>query len=179
MIYLVRHGEASASWGQVQDPGLSELGKTQAHQVAETLQGVSIEQVLTSPMARCQQTASPFSELSGLPAKVDPAVTEIPTPEGLDDRVTWLRGFMAGAWGEAPAVVSDWRATLLERAHQLPEKCVVFTHFIAINTIIGHLEGSDAVTTFRPGHCSVTTLRRTGSSLEIDTLGSEAVTRVL
>ena len=30
MIYLVRHGEAAASWGDHPDPGLSELGQKQA-----------------------------------------------------------------------------------------------------------------------------------------------------
>lgn len=179
MIYLVRHGEASAGWGHVHDPGLSELGVRQARQVAETLRDQAIEQALTSPMARCQQTAAPFSELSGLPAKIDPAVTEIPTPQGLDDRVSWLRGFMSGSWDQAPSIIADWRMALLERAHALNEQTIVFTHFIAINTIVGHIKGSQAVTSFRPGHCSVTKLCRTANGLEIDSLGSEAATQVL
>jgi len=33
-IYLVRHGEAAASWGESSDPGLSELGWQQAEDAA-------------------------------------------------------------------------------------------------------------------------------------------------
>ena len=50
---------------------------------------------------------------------------------------------------------------------------------IAINTIVGHLSGSDAVTSFRPGHCSVTKLQRENDVLRIVERGSEAATRVL
>ena len=36
-IYLVRHGEANASWDEDRDPGLSAKGKKQATAVAEEL----------------------------------------------------------------------------------------------------------------------------------------------
>ena len=38
MIYLVRHGEAAAGWGDHPDPGLSALGQKQAKAVAVELQ---------------------------------------------------------------------------------------------------------------------------------------------
>ena len=36
-IYLVRHGEAAASWAQATDPGLSEFGHEQARAAARLL----------------------------------------------------------------------------------------------------------------------------------------------
>jgi len=36
-IFLVRHGEAAASWGESPDPGLSELGRRQAEVAAALL----------------------------------------------------------------------------------------------------------------------------------------------
>ena len=179
MIYFVRHGEAEAGWGHAPDPGLSALGREQAEAVAHRLESEYIEHAFASPMARCQQTSQPFARESGLTVRTEPAVSEIPTPGGLDDRVAWLRGFMSGDWNEAPQLLHDWRETLLARVAALPDHTVVFSHFIAINTIVGHLQGAESVTSFRPGHCSVTSLTRTGGKLAVETLGSEAATRVL
>ncbi|MAN75554.1 MAG: histidine phosphatase family protein [Henriciella sp.] len=179
MIYLVRHGEAEAGWGTSPDPGLSALGLKQAEAVAEQLASQPVNQILASPMRRCQETSRPFAGQSGLQVSTEPAVTEIPTPDGLDDRVDWLRGFMAGTWDAAPPVVADWREALVGKLASIENHTVVFTHFIAINTIVGHLSGSDAVTSFRPGHCSVTKLQRENDVLRIVERGSEAATRVL
>ena len=38
-IYLIRHGEASGTWADSIDPGLSELGKAQAREAAERFAG--------------------------------------------------------------------------------------------------------------------------------------------
>ena len=179
MIYFVRHGEAEAGWGTAPDPGLSALGLRQAEAVAEQLSQETVNQILASPMRRCQETSRPFATESGLKVATEPAVSEIPTPEGLDDRVIWLRGFMAGTWDAAPAVVADWRETLIGKLASIEDHTVVFSHFIAINTIVGHLTGSDLVTSFTPGHCSVTKLERKNDVLRVVETGSEAATKVL
>ena len=179
MICLVRHGEAEAGWGHAADPGLSTLGGQQAEAVGEQLARQPFEQAFSSPMARCQQTSRPFARRSGLTIATEPKVSEIPTPEGLDDRVAWLRGFMAGTWDEALPLLHDWRKALIERVEALPDNTVVFTHFIAINSIVGHLSGSQLVTSFRPGHCSVTRLNKGADGLSVSELGSEAATQVI
>jgi broad specificity phosphatase PhoE len=86
---------------------------------------------------------------------------------------------MAGTWDAAPAVVADWRATLIGKLASIEDHTVVFSHFIAINTIVGHLTGSDLVTSFTPGHCSVTKLERKNDVLRVVETGSEAATKVL
>ena len=179
MIYLVRHGEAEAGWGTAPDPGLSELGHKQAEMAAEHLAAHTVTSLFCSPMKRCQETALPFSKRSGLEIETNSLVSEIPTPDGLDDRVAWLRGFMGGDWNAAPALLHDWRTGLLDAVQALPDDTVVFTHFIAINTIAGYLKGEQNVTSFRPGHCSVTILRKMDGGLEVSELGSEASTKVL
>ncbi|MEM9360907.1 MAG: phosphoglycerate mutase family protein, partial [Pseudomonadota bacterium] len=63
-IYLVRHGEAAATWAQSPDPGLSQLGHQQAHDVAQALAPKldSIEvSLITSPMLRARETAQPLA----------------------------------------------------------------------------------------------------------------------
>ncbi len=179
MIYLIRHGQAAASWGEHPDPGLSDTGQSQAKSVAEYLSSNPIESVISSPMARCQETASYFAARSGLELAIEPRVTEIPTPEQVVDRVPWLRDLMSGEWGDAPLIVTDWRKALLEKIASLPDNTAVFTHFVAINAVVGHLENTDTVTVFRPNYCSVTTLERTGGELHVKGRGEELDTRVL
>ncbi|MEL6862322.1 MAG: histidine phosphatase family protein [Pseudomonadota bacterium] len=179
MIYLIRHGEAAASWGEHPDPGLSDRGSLQADAVAQKLMGFEISNAVTSPMTRCQETAAAFAHTSGLQISIEPRVTEIPTPTDVGDRRVWLRALMAGQWGDTPDLVKAWHADLLEAANALPNETAVFSHFIAINAIVGHLTGSDAVTVFRPNYCSVTVLEQTGSGLKLIERGESLDTRVL
>ena len=179
MIYLIRHGQAAASWGDHPDPGLSDLGRTQAKTVAASLSGLGLAHAFTSPMARCQETGSFFADLSGLGLRVEPHVTEIPTPAEVDDRVAWLRSLMSGDWSAAPGVVADWKANLLSSLNALPDQSVVFTHFVAINAVVGALEGTDQVTVFRPNYCSITKIERTPDGLRLIERGESLETKVL
>jgi len=179
VIFLIRHGEAAASWGDHPDPGLSDLGKGQAEAAAEILTRLGATSAISSPMQRCRETARPFEALAGLTAKIVPEVSEISTPAGIADRVTWLRGLMAGTWTEAGADLSAWRSRMSETVTNLPDGVAVFSHFVAINALVGALEGDDRVTVFRPGHCSVTRLERRGGVLRVAEYGSESATRVL
>ena len=178
MIYLVRHGEAAASWGSHPDPGLSAKGQTQAEAVAAILP-TDITHARTSPMQRCRETSAPFSQLSGLDIQVEPFVTEMPTPPGIEDRMTWLRALMSGQWDTTPQIVKNWRDSLIRTISALPPQTVVFSHFIAINAIVGHLEGSQDVTVFKPDHCSVTMLDQGENGLTLIKRGNEAGTKVL
>lgn len=179
MIFLIRHGEAAAGWGDHPDPGLSDLGKGQAQAAAEILTTLGATHAVTSPMQRCRETAQPFEARAGLTARVMPEVSEIATPEGTGDRVAWLRGLMAGTWTEAGEEFVTWRRTMLDTVSALPDGMAVFSHFVAINALVGALEGDDRVTVFRPGHCSVTRLERRGGVLRVAEYGSESATRVL
>lgn len=179
MIVFVRHGEAAASWGDHPDPGLSEKGWTQARAAAEQIAALGVEQIISSPMQRCQDTAKSFSDRSGFGITVDRDVSEIPTPTGVADRVAWLRSLMSGTWHAAEPLIQDWRERLIARAESLPDHTVVFSHFVAINALVGHLEGTEHVTVFRPDHCSLTLMERTPQGLVLKQRGGEAGTRVL
>ena len=179
MIYLIRHGEAAASWGSHPDPGLSDNGRQQAKAVGEKLAAFGIEQILSSPMSRCQETARAFAAISGLDVSIDPRVTEIPTPADIEDRVTWLRGLMSGVWSDAPTLVEHWRENLLTAITETPDNTAIFTHFVAINAVVGHLEGDAAVTVFRPNYCSLTKLSKTGESVSLLERGQSLETKVL
>ncbi len=179
MIYLVRHGEAAESWGAHPDPGLSETGRTQADTAAEALNVFEVKHAISSPMQRCQETSAPFISKSGLILTINPAVTEIPTPPEITDRVSWLRDLMLGSWETVPDSVQNWRNTLIQTVSNLPDETVVFSHFIAINAIVGQFENRSNVTVFRPDHCSITRLEITPSGLALVARGQEAGTKIL
>ncbi|MEM7493230.1 MAG: histidine phosphatase family protein [Pseudomonadota bacterium] len=180
MITLVRHGEAAAKWGDHPNPGLSELGHHQALAAAEQLSAQPISHILTSPMQRCQETAKPLAERLSITAEISREVSEIPTPPDLTlDRVDWLRDLMGATWADAPDLVQDWRAALIDKVHSLPDDTVVFTHFVAINAVVSSLEGLAETTVFRPTYCSQTVLVRKGETLSVQQRGAEAVTRIL
>jgi broad specificity phosphatase PhoE len=179
MIFLIRHGEAAAGWGDHPDPGLSPLGLQQARAAAARLEDFGAVSAVTSPMQRCRETAGAFELRSALSARIEPLVSEIATPADVADRVAWLRALMAGTWSEAGARLKAWRSDMAEAVAALPEGTAVFSHFVAINALVGFLEGDDRVSVFRPGYCSITRLERRDATLRVAEYGSESATRVL
>ena len=179
MIFLVRHGEAAAGWGDHADPGLSDLGHRQAEAVGQILVQLGAVHVVSSPMQRARETAAPFARLVGKTPEIVPEVSEITTPAGVVDRVTWLRALMNGAWTEAGPELVRWREDMGACVAALPVGTAVFSHFVAINALAGLFEHDPNVTVFRPGHCSVTRLGRDANGLRVLEYGSEAATRVL
>lgn len=179
MIYLIRHGEAAAGWGDHPDPGLSDLGKQQAAVAAATLIDQSARYALTSPMQRCRETAQVFEREARLSARIEPAVSEIATPPDLEDRVSWLREVMSGTWTEAGRDIANWRRQAIKTVLAQPDHTAIFSHFIAINAVVSALEGSDDTIVFRPNHCSITRLERQDGKWVVAERGSEAETQVL
>ncbi len=178
MIYLIRHGEPAASWGAHPNPGLNDLGARQAFAAAEELAKLGAKRAITSPLARSRETAAPFEKLMETHARIEAGVGEIITSSGIADRSVWLQGVMAGAWSQTDLTLQAWRNSVLASVDKLPEDTAVFSHFIAINVIVGLLTGNDRVVVFKPGHASITKLERRGGKLAVAQLGSEAATVV-
>jgi broad specificity phosphatase PhoE len=187
-LYFIRHAKPAASWGEDPDPGLDSTGIDQARSAADALAKRSAAlPILTSPMRRCRETAQPLETLWSSSAAFFPAVAEIPSPPlALGDRHKWLVEAMSGTWRRmqetAPPKSPDfltWRDDMLSAVLRIPEDAVVFSHFIAINAIVGAATGSDAVVCFRPDHASVTTVDTRSGAFRILELGREAITSVL
>lgn len=199
-LYLVRHAKPAAGWGQDPDPGLDTIGTAQAQTLAGELAGVLAHlPILSSPLRRCRDTARPLEHAWQQTADIFPAVAEIPAPPlDLAARHEWLRAAMLGTWPElqasavesalkstptsAPGGCADylaWRQTLLESLTSLQRDSVIFTHFIAINVVVGAARRVDDVVCFRPDHASVTIVETSEDGLRIARLGREAITEVL
>lgn len=188
ILHLVRHAKPAAGWGEDPDPGLDELGLSQARKTAvEIAAKTSPLKILTSPLRRCRETASALEQVWHAPAETFNAVAEIPAPPlNLAERHQWLVSAMAGTWRQlqdsAPPHSPDfltWRTNMLNAVLALREPAVIFSHFIAINALVGAARGSDDVVCFRPDHASVTTFDTDGGVLRIVETGREAVTNVL
>ena len=73
MIYLVQHGDKERIPG---DPGLTELGRSQAAVTARWLQGMKLHALYSSPLRRARETAEPIGQATGLAIQVDSRLRE-------------------------------------------------------------------------------------------------------
>jgi broad specificity phosphatase PhoE len=176
LIYLVRHAEPAATWGAHPNPGLSELGHRQAQAASLRLEKAGAKQLITSPLARCQQTAQPSASALGFTPHIEPRVAEIPVPAHVTDHRDWLTRVMSGSWqdGHVDEGLRHWRDQIGQALLEFTQDTLVFSHFVAINAAVGLATNSDTVTCFKPGHASVTILRSAGGILLVDCLGEEA-----
>ena len=184
-LHLVRHGRAAAGWNVDPDPALDELGQRQANDVAAALQAFGPLPILSSPLRRCQETSRPLAASWGVDVVVEPRVAEIPSPEGhtLETRIDWLRSAMAGTWSQVAASdgprYSDYRTNLLAALSSLQNDAVVFSHFIAINVVIGAATNDDRMVIASLDNCSVTTVVTDGrGGFTIESIGREADTLI-
>lgn len=179
-VHLVRHGRAAAGWDSEPDPGLDETGRRQARDVAERLASMGPLDVVTSPLSRCRETAACFAEPRGLSVTVIEAVREIPSPDGvpMGERVEWLRAAMTGEWSALGARYTRYRDGVAGYIASLTVPTVVFSHFVAINAVIGRCLSDDRLVIRRLDNCSVTTVGTDGDVLTLLSGGDEADTLI-
>lgn len=157
-LHLVRHGRSEAAWADHLDPGLHADGRVQAEAVAEALaRDVAPVAIWSSPLLRTQQTAAPLAARWSRTIVITPAFGEIPSPStDPADRKAWLASAMVSRWTDLGPVVDRWRSRLLDAVHGVSEDAVVFTHFVAINALVGAAEGRSEVVVTAPAYTSVT-----------------------
>jgi broad specificity phosphatase PhoE len=183
-LHLVRHGRAAAGWNVDRDPVLDELGQQQAVDVAQLLVGLGPLPVYSSPLRRCQETSGPLSALWKTTPTIEPRVAEIPSPVGvaLEERVEWLRGAMAGTWTQLGIsdgdIYTQYRRSLLDTLSALSHDAVIFSHFIAINVVIGEALSDDRLVVKSLDNCSVTTVVVHDGKFTIEEMGREADTLI-
>ncbi|MEM1141543.1 MAG: histidine phosphatase family protein [Pseudomonadota bacterium] len=175
-VYLVRHGEANARWSESADPGLSELGKSQADQAAgELRQRIADAQprLISSPLARAQQTAEPLADLLQQDFVIDDRIREIPSPVPLSERQDWLRTFMTQHWSQQPPELHHWRDQILEALLEQTADAVLFTHFLVINAVVGACGERDETLVVWPANASITELEVVGDQIIVKQLGEQ------
>lgn len=163
-IWLVRHGEAAASFDQDTDPPLSERGREQASRSAERLSRCVPDnaQLLSSPKLRAIQTGEPFAALTAGNLEIDDRFIELPSPGALDARKAWIQQVLEGQWSELPETVHNWQRGIVGAIQGLQQPTVIFSHFLVINTVAAHMSAEDDVLQCLPANGSVHHLRVDG-----------------
>lgn len=157
-MLLVRHGQTPTT-GRVlpgRAPGLhlSEIGRDQAVRVAERLEGLQVDALVSSPLERAQETASPSAARLALNVVVDEGLSECDFGRWTGRKLTSLYGLKA--WREVQQSPSTFRfpegesfaeaqARLVEAVTRLrrPDGLIVcFSHADPIKLLLNHLLGS-------------------------------------
>lgn len=81
IFILIRHGShdrlGSVLCGRMAGVTLSQQGLAEAESLAERLSGQRLTAVLSSPLERAVETATPIAERQGLPLTIEPALNEL------------------------------------------------------------------------------------------------------
>ncbi|MBI1239624.1 MAG: histidine phosphatase family protein [Alphaproteobacteria bacterium] len=179
-LYLVRHGEAAASYADALDPGLSALGREQAGKAAKALAPKGPLALVSSPLARARETAAPLADMWGSTVSIEEAVAEIPSPGlKLGERREWLRTLMMGNWADTSPEIRAWCDGVVQYLLNCREDTVVFSHFVAINVAVGRALGTDAVVAVHPANASIWTLTSDGRALSVAAKGEEVALTIV
>lgn len=77
-LYLIRHGESGIPSGSVQDDyPLSDLGREQARRLGERFHGLTINNLITTPYKRTQETAAAIAVATGMTVVEEPGLGAI------------------------------------------------------------------------------------------------------
>jgi broad specificity phosphatase PhoE len=160
-VLLVRHGESEwnrgGRWQGHADPPLSELGRRQAHELADRLADVPLDAIYASDLERARATAEIVAAAKGMSFVARPALREIDVGEwsGLttaEIRQRFPEGFRRHAdggdgWlaGEAHAAMSSRivRAVAGIAAEHPGASVLCVLHGGVIRALLAHAEGAD------------------------------------
>lgn len=175
-IYLIRHGNKQRD---VSDPGLTAIGQEQAKKTGLFLKQFPISKIISSPLARAQQTAQLIADALALSVKTDLRLHERmewrPEEISKDDFLTeWLKASRdrnyAPSLGDSSTKTGEKVASIIQEIGSAPtDHIVLVTHggalidFLRNNfdeKIVLQLfsdlpEGAD----YSVGECSITTVK--------------------
>ncbi len=179
IIFMVRHGRAAGSYSDDLDPGLDELGQTQATQACDQLLVSLPLSILSSPLRRARETAEPLALSLGAEISIEKRVSEIPSPGlSLQERGPWLQTVMQGKWQDQTKELQRWQQSMRDCLLELKEDTAIFTHFVAINAMVAAATNNSSVLVFKPDNGSITQFDTGAGELRLLNRGKDAVTHV-
>lgn len=150
VVHLLRHGEVfnpeGVLYGRLPGYRLSELGEQMAERAADWLAGHDVTLVMSSPLERAQQTATPIAERHNLPIVTDANLIEADNifegkRVGVGDGAlrkpsAWrhLWNPVRPSWGEAYAELAArmWKAINAGRDAARGHEAVLVSHQLPI-----------------------------------------------
>lgn len=186
-FFLIRHGD---KFPIPPDPGLNELGHTQAQKTAEFLKKFPIQTILTSPLKRAQETAKYTAKALNVPVQTEAKLRER-INWGDDPNLTrdefvelWKKGTKDRSF-MAPLGVSSLQAgknlaqLIQQYASDEDRHIAFFTHGGIIADFLRNIMPDSELTSiavnfgdhidYEVHECSITTLR-VGKTIKIESL---------
>ena len=157
-IILVRHGEASASWSEHPDPGLSEDGKNQAQKTSKTfIPEFASFKLISSPKKRALETMEFIAKELNSSYETNGQFIEIPS-DGIskDQKQRWITNILKTPIQDLPQPIADWQKNLISWLESYDGQAIIATHFMVINALVSHLMGNNVIAYFQPGYASKT-----------------------
>jgi broad specificity phosphatase PhoE len=96
----------------------------------------------------------------------------------MQDRVVWLREAMTGTWSALGSRYTEYRDHVVARVAACSTNTVVFSHFVAINAVIGACLGDDRLVIRSLDNCSVTVVEISDAGMVLVEAGHEADTLI-
>lgn len=162
-LYFIRHADAlpeadEVVLGHYDEQSLSELGRRQAHALAERLREMPLAAIYSAPLGRAQQTAAPLAAALGLAVTIEQGIREVelgPLHPALDtaaSRVEYAEALRArlrevaaiavgsGSWAAIPGAEASaaMRARVSEAVARIAaahpgQRVAIFSHAGTIN----------------------------------------------
>jgi broad specificity phosphatase PhoE len=162
-LFLVRHGEPLDDWGGGADPGLSRFGRNQVDHSAQRLVEFGPLKIVSSPAKRAQESADPAAKLQRQKVILEPRIGEVQPPAGVTDVRAWmLENFSSSStktWGDVDQRMRTYRDNVLAAVRGVEADTAMFTHYVAINIIVGAALRVDDIAVCRPDFASITELK--------------------
>ncbi len=153
-IYLMRHGFVDKRWrdsflGRI-NVALAPAGRERLYQIAEQCLKLNIDCIISSDLARCQETAAIISERLKLPFQVDRRLREINMgkwdgarrqtirklyPKSFRRRGNNLWRFRCPGGGESFVQVASRADYLVENLQDFNGNCLLVTHAGVIRSL--------------------------------------------
>tara|TARA_X000000368_G_scaffold284974_1_gene226283 strand:- start:2762 stop:3367 length:606 start_codon:yes stop_codon:yes gene_type:complete len=168
-LIFVRHGEASDSWDNHPDPGLSKAGIDQANKLLQKKELNNLENYsfVSSPKLRAVETAKPLAKKFNKEIEIDKSFIEIPSNDvDINNRQSWIKDIMMTKKKDLPDFVKIWIDTIYRKTNAFKNNSIIFTHFMVINALISEITNSESLIYFNPGYTSIVKIEIKNKKIE-------------
>ena len=161
-LLLVRHGHTDAAGnrltGWASGVHLNELGRREAEELPDRLDGVPVRAIYSSPLERCRETAAPLAKARSLPVRIRRRLIEVDYGDWTGRPISQLR--RTKLWRQvmfAPSGVRfpggesllDVQARAADELRSIADEharglVVVVSHADVIRLVVAHLAGMHA-----------------------------------
>ena len=157
-VIFIRHAEASNSWGNHPDPGLSDNGKNQSKELISHPELIELDDYsfISSPKLRAIETAKPLAEKFKKELIIENIFTEIPSLNiEPDKKQEWLKNILQMNKNDLPENITKWKDNIISKTKAFSQDSLVFTHFIVINALLSELNSETKLLYFYPDYTSI------------------------